>query len=137
MEDVKHTSSKPIGPKIAKIRSLRGWNQVEFGEKLGGMSKSAVSRLEKSVELESEVLQQVCDVLEVTVEGLKSLDEDSVLHMTANYFENCTINAYAGNSGNAPHSTFNFNSIEEISKFYEKQLEEIKAELKRELGKVK
>lgn len=130
MEEVKHKPSKPIGPKIAKVRNLRGMSQEELGKKLGGISKSAVSRLEQNETLEDELLTKVCSALDVTEEGLKNLDEDLALYLTANFYDNCNINASAGNSS---YGTFIFNSIEEISKIYEKQLQEIKAELKREM----
>lgn len=130
MEGIKYKPSKPIGAKIAKVRNLRGWSQIEFGEKLGGMSKSAVSRLEQSEEIEPEVLKQVCDALEVTVEGLTGFDEDTALHLTANFYEGSQVTSSSINS----HTNIIHNyPLEEIVKLYEKQLQEIKAELKREL----
>ncbi len=131
MEEVKYKPSKPVGAKIAKVRNLRGWTQIELGKKLGGMSKSAVSRLEQSEELEPEVLKQVCDALEVTVEGLNNFDEDAALHLTANFYEGSTVTA---SSINSHTSIVHHYPVDEIIKIYEKQLEDVKAELRKELA---
>jgi transcriptional regulator with XRE-family HTH domain len=111
MDDVNIKSSRPLGPKIAKLRALKGWSQVEFGKRLGGMSGSVVSRLEKCEKIELEVLKQVCKILDITIEGIANFDEGSVLYLT-------------------PKS----NAIEEISKFYEKRIQQIKEELGKELA---
>ncbi len=134
MAEIEYRAGMPIGRKLAKARKLRGWTQDEFGKKLG-TSKSGVSRLENSFEIEPEVLEKVCKVLDVTVEGLQSLDEYSTIYLTANYFENC--NVHNSNTGNSPYSSFTFNSIEEITKFFEKEFNRVRREFQAELKKAK
>lgn len=136
IEILKNSKTAPIGPKIRKARILRDMSQDDLALKMK-MSKSAVSRLENSFQIEEDILKQVCEILEVSVEGLKKFDEESALYYTANYFDGCTINANGGNTGNAPFGTFNYNSLEEISKFFEEQLHKAKKEFKEELEKKK
>lgn len=133
-EEVQYKAGLPLGHKLAKARKLRGWTQEQFAKKLG-TSKSGVSRIENSFEIEPEVLEKVCKVLDVTVEGLQSLDEDSTVYLTANYFENCNIQT--SNNGNSPYSTFHFNSLGDVIKYFEKELGKVRRELHAELKKTK
>lgn len=133
-DEVPYKAGLPIGHKLAKARKLRGWTQEQFAKKLG-TSKSGVSRIENSFEIEPEVLEKVCKVLDVTVEGLHSLDEDSTIYLTANYYENC--NVQHSNTGNSPYSTFHFNSLGDVIKYFEKELSRVRREFQAELKKTK
>lgn len=131
-EEAPYKAGMPIGYKLAKARKLRGWTQEQFAKKLG-TSKSGISRIENSFEIEPEVLENACKVLDVTVEGLQSLEEDSTLFFTANYYENCSVQH--SNTGNSPYSTFHFNSIGEVIKYFEKELHRVRREFQAELKK--
>lgn len=132
MAGVEYKAGMPVGRKISKIRKLRGWTQDELATRLG-TTRQAISKLENSFEIEPAVLKDICSKLDVTVEGLKSLDEDSSIYLTANYYDNCTITSSAGN---APYSSFHSNSLEDISKFYEKEFRRIRKEFEEKLGEV-
>lgn len=120
----------PIGRKLAKARVLRGISQQEFANKLD-MSKSAVSRLENSNEIEEELLQQACDIIGVSVEGLKTFDEDLALSYTVNFYDESGKNSVI----NSPSGTQNIYPIEETIKFFEKELERTRREFRKELEK--
>ncbi len=119
-----------MGRKLAKARQLRGISQEEFGEKLE-MSKSAVSRLENSYEIEDELLKQACEILDVSVEGLKSLDEEAALYYTVNFYDESAKNSVI----NSPNGTQNIYPLEETIKFFEKELARARKEFKEELVK--
>lgn len=132
MEDeIKFKAGTPIGLKIRKVRILHGWSQDELAKKIGS-SKSAVSRLENSQEIEPDVLKDICDKLEVTVEGLKNLDEDAALHFTANFYEGSTVHTSAVMSNTA---TLNNHPIDAMMKYFEKQLEKVRRDFQNELKK--
>jgi hypothetical protein len=92
-----------------------------------------MSRLENAFEIEEDILKQVCEILEVSIEGLKKFDEENVLYYTANYFESCTISGQGANTGT--HATFYYNNLEEISKFFEDQLRKTREVFMEELSK--
>lgn len=129
MEIAKQPNGLHIGRKIEKVRKLRGLTQDDLGNKLGGMSKQSVSRLESSEQLEDARLAEVCDVLGVTVEGLKSFEEDTVLYNTANFYE-------GSHSVNTNISTIINNPIDKIIELYESLLksEKEKVELLQRLN---
>lgn len=115
MEIAKQPRGIHIGRKIEKVRKLRGLTQDDLGNKLGGMSKQSVSRLESSEQLEDARLAEVCDVLGVTVEGLKSFEEETVLYNTANFYE-------GSHSVNTNISTIINNPLDKIIELYESLL---------------
>jgi transcriptional regulator with XRE-family HTH domain len=123
---------RPVGQKIAKARKLRGMSQEELGEKIGGMSRTAVSRMENSETIADELLKKACEALDVTEEGLMQLDEDAALQFTANFYDNSTVNTSSVISN---LSTLNNYPLEETIKFFEKELQRLREELKSELKK--
>lgn len=130
MEETPFKHKTPMGRKLAKARQLRGISQEDFGKKLE-MSKSAVSRLENSYDIEEELLRQACEILEVSVEGLKSLDEDAALYYTVNFYDESAKNSVI----NSPSGTQNIYPLEETIKFFEKELARARKEFKEELAK--
>lgn len=115
-----------IGPKISRVRELRGMKQEALAIELG-MSQQAVSAMEKKDTIESELLAQVAEILGVTPEAIENFDEDNVI----NYFNNFNDSS-AGSFSNA--GTFNSNctfnpldklveAYEENKKLYERLLE--------------
>lgn len=57
------------GQAIERIRRLRGMTQAELGMALGGITKQAISKIERSDHIGSERLQQIARVLRVPDEG--------------------------------------------------------------------
>jgi transcriptional regulator with XRE-family HTH domain len=132
MEIAKEPKGTHIGRKIEKVRKLRGFTQDQLGNKLGGISKQSVSKLESSQQLDDEKLGEICEVLGVTVEGLKNFEEETVLYNTANFYE-------GSHSVNTNISTVINNPIDKIIELYENLLksEKEKVELLERLNSFK
>tara|TARA_R110002020_G_C16186225_1_gene765197 strand:- start:194 stop:592 length:399 start_codon:yes stop_codon:yes gene_type:complete len=124
MENVSEKLSFHKGRKVERIRKLRGLSQSDLGDKLGGITKQAVSKLEQSENISDEKLQQIANALEVTLEGLKSFSEEKVLYNTINFYENSNVNA---SSINANVENIN-NPLKETIEVFEKQLEKLREE---------
>ncbi|MFD2964834.1 MULTISPECIES: helix-turn-helix transcriptional regulator [Olivibacter] len=112
-----------IGPKISRVRELRGMKQEALAIELG-MSQQAVSAMEKKDTIESELLTQVAEILGVTPEAIENFDEDNVI----NYFNTFNDNSGAGAYSSNPAYTFNpldklIEAYEENKKLYERLLE--------------
>jgi transcriptional regulator with XRE-family HTH domain len=124
MENIFEKLSFHKGRKIERIRKLRGLSQSDLGDKLGGITKQAVSKMEQSENISDEKLQQIADALEVTLEGLKGFSEEKVLYNTINFYENSGVNA---SSINANVENIN-NPLKETIEVFEKQLEKLREE---------
>ena len=111
-----------IGRKIERIRVLRGFTQSQLGEKLGGISKQAISKLEQTENVDDERIEEVAKALGVTSLGLKKFNEESVLYATANFYE-------GSHSVNTNINTIINDPIDKIIEFYEKRLEELRNEI--------
>lgn len=133
METITNTLTLHKGRKIERIRKLRGLTQAQLGERLGGISKQAVSKIEQSEEIDDSRLMEIAEALEVTFEGLKNFNEEKVLYNTINFYENSGVTA---NSINANVETLVNNEIEKTFAFFEKQLAAVKEELKEAMSKV-
>lgn len=112
------------GRKVERIRKLRGLSQSDLGERLGGITKQAVSKLEQSENISEDKLQQIAEALGVTLEGLKGFSEEKVLYNTINFYENSGVNA---SSINANVENIN-NPLKETIEVFEKQLEKLREE---------
>lgn len=124
MENIFEKLSFHKGRKVERIRKLRGLSQSDLGNRLGGITKQAVSKLEQSENISEEKLQQIADALEVTLEGLKGFSEEKVLYNTINFYENSGVNA---SSINANVENIN-NPLKETIEVFEKQLEKLREE---------
>ncbi|GMQ31115.1 helix-turn-helix transcriptional regulator [Algoriphagus confluentis] len=124
MESIFEKLSYHKGRKVERIRKLRGLSQADLGERLGGITKQAVSKLEQSENISDEKLQQIADALEVTLEGLKGFSEEKVLYNTINFYENSGVNA---SSINANVENIN-NPLKETIEVFERQLEKLREE---------
>lgn len=111
-----------IGKKIERVRNLRGMSQSQLGEKLGGITKQAVSKMEQSNSIEDERLNEIAEALGVTTDGLKKFDEDSILYCTANFYE-------GSHSVNTNINTIVNNPIDKIIEFYENRFQTLKQEI--------
>jgi transcriptional regulator with XRE-family HTH domain len=103
-----------IGKKIERVRKLRGLTQDEVAKGLG-ITKQAVSKIEQSENIEEERLKQVADVLGVTLDGLKSFRDETVLY-TANFYEGSNVSNSLINTRDCTQIN---NPIEKIIELYE------------------
>lgn len=115
-------ASSHIGRKIEKVRVLRGFTQTELGERLGGISKQAISKLEQTEVIDDDRIEEIAKALGVTASGLKKFNEESVLYATANFYE-------GSHSVNTNINTIVNDPIEKIIEFYEKRLQDLRNEI--------
>tara|TARA_R100000306_G_scaffold61936_2_gene66246 strand:+ start:806 stop:1198 length:393 start_codon:yes stop_codon:yes gene_type:complete len=115
-------ASNHIGRKIEKVRVLRGFTQTELGERLGGISKQAISKLEQTEVIDDDRIEEVAKALGVTPSGLKRFNEESVLYATANFYE-------GSHSVNTNINTIVNDPIDKIIEFYEKRLQDLRNEI--------
>lgn len=119
-----------IGPKISRLRELRGMKQEALASALG-VSQQTVSNIERSESIEADLLAQVAEILGVTSEAIENFSEEAVFNI---------INTFNDNSSNngawSSNSTFTFNPIEKLieaheenKKLYERLLETEKSKV--------
>ncbi|MET3128338.1 transcriptional regulator with XRE-family HTH domain [Arcicella rosea] len=111
-----------LGRKIERIRSLRGMTQSQLGEKLGGISKQAVSKIEQSENLDDERLTEIANALGVVPDGLKKYNEESILYCTANFYE-------GSHSVNTNINTIINEPVDKIIELYERKFQTLKDEI--------
>lgn len=111
-----------IGRKIERIRSLRGMTQAQLGEKLGGISKQAVSKIEQTESIDDERLAEIANALGVIPDGLKKFNEESVLYCTANFYE-------GSHSVNTNINTIVNEPVDKIIELYERKFKALKDEI--------
>lgn len=111
-----------LGRKIERIRSLRGMTQSQLGEKLGGISKQAVSKIEQSENLDDERLTEIANALGVVPDGLKKYNEESILYCTANFYE-------GSHSVNTNINTIINEPVDKIIELYERKFQMLKDEI--------
>ncbi|MEZ2338337.1 helix-turn-helix domain-containing protein [Mucilaginibacter sp. RCC_168] len=103
-----------IGRKIERVRKLRGLTQEDVAVGLK-ITKQAVSKIEQSETIDDERLQQIADVLGVTLEGLKAFKDETVLY-TANFYDGSSV---TNSSINTHECTLINNPVEKIIELYE------------------
>jgi transcriptional regulator with XRE-family HTH domain len=101
-----------IGRNIERIREIKGINQENLAAELG-ISQQAVSKMEQSEYVDNERLLNVAKILDVTVDAIKSFNEDAVINNLSCNF-----------SDNAVNTLYQYNSVEKIIELYEKLLKE-------------
>jgi transcriptional regulator with XRE-family HTH domain len=106
-----------IGRKISRIRELRDMKQEAPAAALG-ISQQAVSNIENSETVEDAKLEEIAKALGVTVEGIKSFNEETVLNIISNTFtsnDSSTINAI--------NVQPTFNPMDKVVELYERLLQ--------------
>jgi transcriptional regulator with XRE-family HTH domain len=126
MDTISNTITHHKGRKIERIRKLRGMTQSDLGEKLGGISKQAISKLEQAEEIDDERLGEIAVALGVTFEGLKNFNEEKVLYNTVNFYEKSGVTS---TNISANIETVINNPLKELMELYEKQLSTIQKKL--------
>jgi transcriptional regulator with XRE-family HTH domain len=114
-----NTTAKPshIGRKISKIRELRGMKQEALAQAIG-VSQQTISNIENSAEVEEEVLLKIADALEVSIEGIRNFNEETVLNIISNTFTSNDTSTL-----NAINIQPSFNTVDKIVELYERLLQ--------------
>jgi len=109
-----------LGHNIARIRGMRRVTQKEMAAKLM-LTQPDYSRIEKSEVVDDERLQQIAEILTVSVDTIKNFDEFAPINIVSSTFhDNASINQ---------SSVLNFNPIDKLMEVvdYNKHLtEEVK-----------
>lgn len=105
-----------IGPKISRLRELRGMKQEALASALG-VSQQTVSNMERSAEIEEDLLNQVSQILGVTPDAIRNFDEESVFNIINNFNDN------SSNNGAIYAKECTFNPIDKVVELYERLLE--------------
>jgi len=119
----KHLS---IGQKVERVRIFRGIKQEYLASKLG-ISQPQVSKIEQQEEIEEDLLRQIAEILEVSVDALKNFDEDKITyHINHMYhIHDNEFNIHDNEMKDNASGSFNaqqFNSSEKIEELYERLL---------------
>ncbi|MBB6324550.1 transcriptional regulator with XRE-family HTH domain [Algoriphagus iocasae] len=112
------------GRNIKRFREMMGIKQEALAFELGeDWSQKKVSLLEQKEEVEEELLKQVAEILKVPAEAIKMFDEEQVVNIISNTFNDQS-------NGYNYYPTFNINplekwfeALEENKKLYERLLE--------------
>lgn len=113
----KETRKPHQGGNVARLRRAMGMKQEALAIKLN-VSQQAISFLEQKKELDEDILLKVANMLNVTPQLIKELEEDpATLVVENNTFEDGSIGNIAGRN-NEGFSDFNniHNPVEEILK---------------------
>lgn len=121
LEPTAHT-----GRKIKKLRRVAGLSQAMLGQRLGGISKQAVSKIEQSEKIDDENLARVAGALGFTTESVRHFTEDNLVFFIQNMHDYAT--AYEHNF------QCTFNPIDKVVELYEQllQLERNKVQILQE-----
>ena len=126
-----------MGRKIGRMRELLGIRQDAVADKLG-ISQQTVSKIERSENVDDEMLGKMANALGINVEAIKSFDEESIVY---NIIQNNYEGATNPVNGHNYHCTFNpidklMEVVEENKKLYQELLKEKEAVLRSEKEKV-
>ncbi len=104
-----------IGKKIEGVRRFVGTTQVELGKALG-ISKQAVSKMERSNKMNNDKIKQVAAVLGVTLTGLKNFNREAVQY--------ALHKSIMEKTKSRNHETSNIARLEKAIKFFQYLLKE-------------
>lgn len=119
-----------IGPKISRIREMRGMKQEVLATALG-VSQQTVSNIEHSAEIEADLLAQVAEILGVTPEAIENFSEEAVFNIINTFNDNSSNNGAWSSS-----PTFTFNPIDKLIEVYEENKKLYERLLEAEKSKV-
>lgn len=106
-----------IGQKISRLRELRGMKQEALASALG-VSQQTVSNMERSVEIEEDLLAQVAQILGVTPEAIENFSEEAVFSIINNTFNN-TSNDNSTLIASSVNYQPTFNPMDKLIEVYE------------------
>lgn len=117
MNDEKLTTN--IGPKIKKIREIKGYSQEYIASKMS-ITQNSYSKIERGeTNLSLNKVMEICSILEIDLNTLMNFDEKMI-------FNNCT---QSGNVGE--NNTFVFNAAEKMQELFERIIKTKDAEIER------
>lgn len=119
------------GPNVRRWREWRNINQDVLAEQIG-VSQATLSSYEKKDKLEQDILEKIAKVLDIPVEAITELGENSAINIVASTLtanDNAAIISYYPS----------FNPIDKIVELYDKllQSEKEKVEMLQEVLKDK
>ncbi|MGQ0828732.1 MAG: helix-turn-helix domain-containing protein [Bacteroidota bacterium] len=98
-----------IGPRLEKIRKIKGFSQEYIAGKLN-ISQNSYSKIERGEsKITLDKLPEICNALEIDLNTLLNFDP-------AQIFTNCTQSGYVTNP------IYNHNPLEKVVEVYEKLL---------------
>ncbi len=106
------------GRNIKRFREMLGIKQEAFAAQLGDdWTQRRVSLLEQKEEVDDEILQQVAGALKVPKEAIENFDEQAVLSIISNTFnDHAVLNGILYNA--------NFNPLDKVVELYERMLKD-------------
>ncbi|MEN5197396.1 helix-turn-helix transcriptional regulator [Sphingobacterium sp. PCS056] len=118
-----------IGPKISRLRELRGMKQEALATALG-VSQQTISNIERSESIEADLLAQVAEILGVTPDAIENFSEEAVFNYFNSFHDNSGAGAYSTNS------TFSCNPVDKLIEVYEENKKLYERLLEAEKSKV-
>ncbi len=103
------------GEKIERARRVIGLTQGELASRLGGITKQALSKWEKSEEINEAKLEQVAFALGVTKEFIDKCNDEALLFHIEHLRENSSTYSFYF------HCTFN--PLDKVVELYERLLQ--------------
>ncbi len=104
------------GRNIKRFREMLGIKQEALAYELGEeWNQKKISLLEQKEEVDTPLLQQISQVLQIPVEAFKNFDEEQAINIISNTFDNC----------NQPASIFYNSSINPLEQFIKAHDEKI------------
>ncbi len=107
------------GRNIRRFREMLGYKQEALAWELGEeWSQKRVSMLEQKETIDHQVLEQVAAILKIPVEAIQNFDEEGVINIIANTFnEEAAV-------GNIEHFKCSFNPLEKMVELYERMIQQ-------------
>jgi len=116
---MEHKTPVHEGRNVKRFREMLGIKQEALAYELGDdWNQKKISLLEQKETIDSSLLQQISAILKVPVEAIRNFDEEQVVNIISNTF-NDQANGYNY------YPTFNFNPIEKIIELLQQQKEMI------------
>lgn len=114
------------GRNIKRFREMLGIKQEALAQELGeDWTQKRVSLLEAKEEVDTILLEQVAQVLNVPAEAIRNFDEETAIVNIQNNYEG------SNNQGANVGAQYNFNPIEKIMDLYERMLKQQEALVER------
>jgi len=103
------------GANVRRWREWRGINQDVLAE-LIGVAQTTLSSYEKKEKLEPEILEKIAKALDIPVEAITEIGQDTAINIISNTFTDFKDNAIA----NQNYPTFNL--VDKVAELYERLL---------------
>jgi transcriptional regulator with XRE-family HTH domain len=105
------------GPNLRRWREWRNINQDILAE-LIGVSQTTLSTYEKKDKLEPEVLKKLAKALEIPVEAITDINNESPINIFSGTFTESSV----GGANGMENNQLTFNPIDKVAELYERLL---------------